>query len=299
MIVLGSKHKNLEDLDVGLNLSYSHKDSINNIDSNTMSIVYPSGACGSFILWAIFYFTGKIDLWNTEVKTDTTIDGVKIIRLHPKLSGNDSALENTKYIIDTSKKTLQLYTDYQNFALGINNKYEKHNFSLRDEDFAVNLNGWGVKSLADLEKWQIRELLSFYAWEQHQSETEIDSIKTLTDDKLLNVEIGLLHNSNTFEQTIRSIMSHFNIPVVRQDFENIYNKWIALQHHHYKDELLEGIITNTLNSTYYDWSNKKITLIDEALLQYKLRNLGFELKCFGLNDFPNNTTQLETLLEHV
>ena len=45
-----------------------------------------------------------------------------------------------------------------------------------------------------------------------------------------------------------------------------------------KDQLINDIITAIISNTFYDWKQYNLTLIDEALIQYRLRQHNIEIK---------------------
>ena len=53
-----------------------------------------------------------------------------------------------------------------------------------------------------------------------------------------------------------------------------------------------GEILNTNKDTV----NPCLSIIDESYIQYRLRIHGYEIRCFGLNNFPKTSNKLRLLL---
>ena len=54
---------------------------------------------------------------------------------------------------------------------------------------------------------------------------------------------------------------------------------------------------NTVNNVLFEWN--KVSIISEAIVQQRLRSLGYEIRCDGLNNFPTDSHTLGNLLEEV
>jgi hypothetical protein len=59
--------------------------------------------------------------------------------------------------------------------------------------------------------------------------------------------------------------------------------------------LLDDICNNTINNIAFSWN--PINIIAESIVQQRLRALGFEIQCDGLNNFPVDSKTLYNLLE--
>lgn len=142
-----------------------------------------------------------------------------------------------------------------------------------------------------LDKWIIREFLS----QVIDPATEAAGIKQYhLPSAVLSIEISELRDN--FKETILKILDHFNLKVDRTDvdYEYLYREWIKRQPHAYKDKLIHNIIDSTINDNLLEW--EELTIIDESLIQYLLREQGYEIKCHGLNEFPTNSKHLRELI---
>jgi hypothetical protein len=68
---------------------------------------------------------------------------------------------------------------------------------------------------------------------------------------------------------------------------NIHKKMISLQQDLNKDDICKKIIKNFLNNDNFSVS-VELSIIDEAWIQWELRNNGYEMYCNELNEFPKN-----------
>ena len=71
---------------------------------------------------------------------------------------------------------------------------------------------------------------------------------------------------------------------------------LELQRYQNQDQLCQDIVDNTLNNTYFDWRDQEVPLASQAWIQWQLRNLGWEIKCDGLDTWPTNSIQLKNLI---
>ena len=149
-----------------------------------------------------------------------------------------------------------------------------------------------------MDNWEYREFLSLYIYQQHLAETELNlnsNIQSMFPNFCVT-NIAQLRDS--FADTILKLIAYCGLSPVRQDqLAHIHTQWLNVQHHAYKDKLIDEIITAIINDQYYDWGLENLTVIDEALIQYYLRLKNIAIKCYNLNSFPTNTIDLRTYFE--
>jgi hypothetical protein len=284
----------------------------------TIPIIYGGGCYGTFIEWCLNYFSGNtkstpfnsngnshkflgnqvfnIAGWREYLRHDLRYH---LVRLHPKTLESESLIENLNEVLDSVDQAILLYADRQSLLLNLNNKFNKvwvEGWLAHTEDsFQKNLIAWGGGTLSTMETWEVREFLSLYMMPQYLAETEFNNILTYQNPKLFKIEIRDLFDN--FECTIRRLMSYCELPVVTKDFDTIYSQWAPLQVHSQKDVVVDNIVNAIIAGTEYDWGEGKLSLIDESIVQMRLRDLHkLGLKCYNLNVFPTNTTDLKKLL---
>lgn len=286
---------------------------------NHLCIVYNGGSYGTFVEWSLSYFGGlitdptlpftangsshnfKYECKNTRsIEILKNLNNVTIYKQHPKTSKDDDIF-NTLDIIDSHfNYIIFLHHTLSSVAWNINNKIDKIPFwskyeHLTSEEWSNCLREWGVDSYLSAARWQQREFLSLNIYQQHEAETEIlklDKIRSqFSNFKFVPIE-DLRDN---YKDTLLSLLDFCKFtPVNIDQVDYVYNEWLKLQFHCNKDQIINNIVTSIINSTNYSWSN--LTLVDEALIQYYLRNIGIEIRCYELNDFPTNTVDLKKYL---
>ena len=285
-------------------------------------ILFNGGSYGTFVEWCLNYFSNLMfdeSLPFTEIGNSHRFVGNQLIningclryvdsqynysfvRAHPVTQQDDDIIINLQYINNNFNKIIFLSSTVDTMAWNINNKFEKiypHGWLKEFESaFSDNLQQWNCNGLNQMADWEEREFLSINIYEQHLSEIKFDKHQYIKDtfSKFQFVTIDLLRDN--FKDTVLSLLEYCNLEVVRVNkFDYVYQEWIKLQHHCNKDQLIKTIIASIINNTYYDWADYKLTLVDEALIQYYLREQHIEIKCYNLNTFPTNTTELKEYL---
>ena len=295
-------------------------------------IIYNAGAYGTFINWVLTDFlkspserpfldngsahqfrgnhlnthTAGIRPKVLEELTDyvNSDKDYKVIRVHPKASiqDNNNLNDLLDYVNKNFKKAILLHPTYDSIIWNINNsQYKIHPDEIIREsaELKSNLINWGVTNDAEAELWQLREFMSYYKYPQFLSESEIDLIPQLKD-KFTNIHFLPIDSLRiNFNKTIADLLRYCELPEIDNNIIDTLGKdWAAKQWHMNKDPLIKKIITSTINNEYHDWSQVDLTTIDEAMIQYYLREYNIEIKCYNLNQFPTNTNELRTYLDY-
>lgn len=144
--------------------------------------------------------------------------------------------------------------------------------------------------------WQLREMISFEHHTLLHNTTKLYQPSTELD--VINVSIRDL--VDCFQSTVTRLFKELNLPITRCDqFDRAESEWLGREKCIGTDQLCLDIVANTLAGNTFDWSADQLTLIDEAYVQYLLRQHGLELRCYGLDTFPTNSVQLKQLLYSV
>lgn len=144
------------------------------------------------------------------------------------------------------------------------------------------------KTWRDMQPWELREWISiFYAeWVQEWIGT---------DSALHHVSnLDLLFNT---APTWQSIIAHCGLTATPglADFAVTWG-----EHQQYiinEFNLIDAIVAATVANNMLTWDTQSFSIISEAIVQNRLRNLGYEIKCYNLNKFPNNSKTLYSLLD--
>lgn len=294
---------------------------------DTIVILYGAGTYGNFIEWCLNYFSGEdvskdfnystnnkfkgnyfldIKEWRNYIHSDTNF---KFSRLHPKRKitdlfgsgsfGTFSVVDVTEEVLLSINKAILLYHDNTSTLLAINNKFDK---TFEDKwlektvsSFDFHFKQWNKNDLEHMNKWELREFLSFFIFKQHENECQNLEIKKYINENVKKVNINDLFDN--FENTIKDLLLWSGLDLVRNNFEEIHRIWVKLQNHRHKDKLVKKIINSIIKEKHFDWSNQSLSVVDEAFIQMSLRDLHKQdLRCYNLNVFPTNTKDLKELL---
>ena len=143
----------------------------------------------------------------------------------------------------------------------------------------------------DMQPWELREWFSIFypTWitEYIDSKMQVDAsfLKIANTDMLFSPV-----------ETINKIFNFCNLTRNQNNLEDFLNTWYTKQTYIVdQQKKCNSIINDTLNQTYQEWNC--LNFIQEAIIQKKLRDRGYELQCWNLNNFPTNTKTLYDLIE--
>lgn len=144
------------------------------------------------------------------------------------------------------------------------------------------------KTFDDFKRWEFREFLSLYYCDFLTEDIIDESIQP----SITNEEIIINTHS-----TILKVFKLFNLTIDQPEkLKEFINYWRSKQQY-ILDEyyLIDNIVNYTIDTKLFSWD--PICLFSEAIVQKRLRDNGYELKCYDLNKFPTNAKQLNKLLE--
>ena len=143
----------------------------------------------------------------------------------------------------------------------------------------------------DLEHWELREWFSIFypEWVEEWADS-----KQHADDNFLAVSNeDFLYNT---KEELYKIFDYCGLTPNKNDLDNFIKIWQNKQEYIIKQrDLCVDIVNNTLNNKQQSWS--RLNFVQEAVVQRRLRDAGYELKCWKLNEFPTETETLYNLLE--
>jgi hypothetical protein len=161
-------------------------------------------------------------------------------------------------------------------------------------DNVHNIKNWNSSYThwSQMQVWELREWFSlFYVdwcseWQdsQHQVSNKFAKIK--------NTEI--LNNPHT---AFSNIIKHCGL-TEQPGLAEFSATWKQAQQYVIEEyNLLGNIVESTVSNQQLSW--EPINIIAEAIMQQRLRALGYEICCDGLNIFPTDSKTLYNLLEKV
>ena len=278
-----------------------------------IAVVYNSGTYGTYLMW-LMGLTNGYDDSPIELPFKSNGNSHKfqwetsniLTKYHPKqqdgFKKENILSSNMDDILVNHRNGVYIYPGKNTQLLSLNNFFSKvwafddlcDNLLLDLSMFYVN---WdvspGVIYYSEIPQWILREFFSINIMSSWRSQIEWNHVETYASSKLYRVLtddiVGDIHT------TLYNICDFCDIEhrLPYDKLEYIHNEMLKLQVHIGKDKLCRTIVAETLNGRYYDYSGKQLSLVDESWIQWELRNKGYEMYCDGLNEFPNNTEELD------
>ena len=162
----------------------------------------------------------------------------------------------------------------------------------------MNAIGYGypdVKTEQDLARWQLREILSLWNFDEMYPQYFLPPGPR---DGVINVQIEALRDN--FKETIMALVQatgHEAIPDRADQLDLIGERWKEKQTEINRDRAVIDYVENTVQGEEY--TDLRLSFFEEAWIQGELRRRGYEINCDGLNQFPSSTKQMNKLIyEH-
>lgn len=209
----------------------------------------------------------------------------------------NSDFKNNKNVLlfaDTlSAAELNLYFQYYKIATGDQHTGLKMGIDIFFDNRSNSITKWNpdATNWRELETWQLREWFSIFYTNWIQEWTE--SRQHIKVDFLSLSNVDFLYHT---KDCLTRIFEHCNLTFNEKNIDNFINIWQNKQQYIVDSEnLCRDIIANTMLQEDFAWDSTNI--VQEAIIQKRLRDCGYGLKCWNLNKFPTNTEQLYNLLE--
>jgi hypothetical protein len=146
-----------------------------------------------------------------------------------------------------------------------------------------------------MQQWELREWFSrFYpAWVQEWIEA-----KNYVPPSWLTISSrDILNNTNETFKKIINETGNFNSDF-QDEFDDFVDLWRSKQQYILDEHVtIKNIVKFTVDNIPYTW--EKLNVISEAIIQRRLRDAGYEIRCYNLNEFPTNSNDLYQLLDHI
>jgi len=184
------------------------------------------------------------------------------------------------------------------YAGNLRNK-ERFRYHLKHGDQTNQIKGFGynVDNVDDLLTWQLREILSH--WDFNQVLTEYyQPREPIISNRIYNLSLESLRDN--FKETILDVLSFLNykpIPNRVEKLDDIGQQWLTGQTELFKDQKIREYIKKTITGEEFVLAN--LNFWNEAWIQKKLREQGYEIKCNGLDKFPKSTLEMHKLIYNI
>ena len=298
-------------------------------ETDKTAIIYSGGAYGTYLEWVLTTLTTGIPVeppfnknGNSHKFVGNMYPGIPIyqeeldsyvnnlenesfFRIHPKILQDDILLDKLNLILDSADYGIQLYSDKNSVLLSVNNYYSKvwsdwWAKRLTDPVFYDNLyDNFPVSKdipISEIPIWIKREILSFNLMPSWFDQVEWYHPDTWSHPKCQLVLVNeLLYD---FKNTILKIKEFCNLKFKKSidDILPLHDRMLSLQKWTTQDQLCNQILNSIVNDQVFDWRDQELPLPSQSWIQWQLRNLGYEIKCYNLEIFPTNSIDLNSLL---
>jgi hypothetical protein len=229
---------------------------------------------------------------DVEISTPTypTPDGtlLKILKVYPF---KPSSVNVLLYADSLRAAEINILFQYHKIAVGAVMKFGLGIFSNghENENDIVNWNN-KYTHWSQMQPWEWREWMSLFytTWVQEW----INSQHEVPDNFLKISNTEMLFQP---KDTITRIFDFCNVPITG-DLDLFVNEWAEKQQYVIDEfNVLDDICNNTINNIAFSW--EQLHIVASAIVQQRLRSLGYEIRCDGLNTFPTDSATLYSLLE--
>ena len=271
-------------------------------------IAFPGGCYGNFIAWTLHWLQGHYALdfrpfdpeTHSSHKWKDTHKGTveKAISepidnciLHPIIVKEDTIQESFSRLLTVYDKIIAPYPGLDDFIWLLNNRQTK----IYDGGWiAHNQNTFNLSDWQGKDTWELREFLSLYLHDQLIAESGYNELINIKQDNVLPIQINLLRDN--FVDTINHICNWLDLKIVRseQDIKLLHNDWLNNEQYLYNDRLINSYVDATIEDKLVHMEN--CSLMDQAEMQRILRDKGYEIKCYNLNEWPETTKELRKLI---
>jgi len=192
------------------------------------------------------------------------------------------------YAPDIRAAELNMLFQYYKIAIGSLNE----GLGIFADSNAHNIVNWNkdYTHWSQMQPWEWREWFSLFyvSWSQEW----IDSKHQVDDDFLILTNTEILYDT---EHSVKKIMAFCQL-TEKPGLADFVRHWQSKQQYIVDEfNLLDKIVSSTVANQPMSWST--INIISEAIVQQRLRKIGYEIRCDGLNKFPTDSETLYNLLE--
>tara|TARA_Y100000385_G_C13053692_1_gene621018 strand:+ start:389 stop:1234 length:846 start_codon:yes stop_codon:yes gene_type:complete len=270
---------------------------------------YAGGCYGQFTAWTLDWMQGKYSLdfrpfsaknnshnnnlqffWNVD---DAVANPVTNSHVHPVTKLQDNFIVNVEKLLVAYDKVVIIYPKLDDFMWSCNNKLTKIYGEEKYLDMIKTNSDWKVGWQSE-NTWEFREFLSYYLFDQHCAETGFNDVVDYTNDCVYKLSISDIRDN--FIYSFWNLAKYLDLNVCRtpKQLHTLANDWIHNEPYLYKDRLIKEIVYATIHDNSVEMNN--LSIFDECEIQRQLRIKGYEIECYGLNEWPTNTKQLRKLL---
>lgn len=142
-------------------------------------------------------------------------------------------------------------------------------------------------------RWENRELLSYFLPDMCK---DVANNYNKNFDHCSGIEINPVDIILSIDTVLNKIYEFFGLNPINtiNKLNEIHNIYCSMQKNLDKFSILENYVKAIMQNINLPLNN--LTLIDEAWIQYRLRQNNFSIRCTNLNVFPSYTKELTKLI---
>lgn len=250
-------------------------------------VTWPPGCYGSYVMQSVYAYSNLGATSKIVIDPTGSSHSFRDSDEQCKYFTNDHALSNDSDIIIGAVSGHEL--DYLSNHFAKQYSKEKIKIFLHElfPDFELQVS----KQWHNNEDWALREWISFWLPDILAAAYQPNTNADITTDQLFN------KNNDIFVKEITRLIKKLglSIDVDINTIKTNHAEWQKKQQHHNMQYRCDNWIGEILN-TNKDTVNPCLSIIDEAYVQYRLRMHGYEIRCFGLNNFPTTSIEFKLLL---
>jgi len=249
-------------------------------------VTWPPGCYGSYIMQSIYAYSNLSSNYELIIDHTGSSHTFRNSEAMDKHFSMDHLLSDNSDIIISSVTGHELDYFVNQFV-----KQSEGDVSEYLESLFPNFK-WEIKKQWNKEElWTTREYISCWIQLVLAVAYKNNINASITTDKLFD------ENKDIFPAEISRLIQKLGLSVVVDDniIETNHSVWQKQQQYHNLqkrcDKWIDDIVTTRKNTT-----SPCLTIVDEAYVQNCLRSLGYEIRCFKLNNFPKTSNELRSLL---
>ena len=269
-----------------------------------IKVCYPPGCYGTYLTRCLYIYTelrvgeftplifdaaGSSHLYRDDLKASQVIRWSHF---------------NKELINDTSRKLVILpsqlhYLDYYNNQFVKQNKKQLINYiieQLSAEEIKQKLeSGWNYTQAFDDHTpiWILREFFSFWIMDCLQNGYSLQDYTQITADVIIDTQDIFLNFEQTFNKVCWALNLQINIE--QEIITKTHQDFLSKQQYHLSQLNCQQWVYDAIKGSV-NTPTPCQTIFDESYVQYLLRELGHELRCDGLDNFPKTAIALHEII---
>jgi hypothetical protein len=276
-----------------------------------INVLFPQGCYGTFLSKCLYHLTNigyQVDFDFAFDLTGSSHD----IRLNDdaknKISWGHTSCPFSATLANNNESVITIlpdhdhYLDYfdNHFCKEVKQKLLNHLMALYDP-MEINYklqNDWNYNKGLDGETpvWILREWCSFWIDDVLSDTYNIDKYKSCAPNAIWITTTDLFENLHSTLTYLSQKLS-LNLMVSETQINNLQQQFVQFQRFDLMQKKCDIWVNDVLHGDSQHSPCK--TLFDEAYVQARLRDKGYEIRCNGLNQFPNHAQQMREIIYHV